>query len=232
MKAVILAAGKGTRLCEMTAKVPKCLVPVNGRPILEYQLRPLEAAGIRDILVVTGYCSDQVEAYSRGRFRTIRNEDYAATNSICSLWLARDEVDECDFILFNGDVLADPQLIRNLINCSAPCAALIDNRKVLVDGEMNVIIHDEKISEFSKNVRAVDADGESVQITKFGKREASLLFARIEQVIGAGETQRFPAFAYDVIFEQSEMRPVYVNNHWYFEIDTPEDYEKCIQAIG
>ncbi len=231
MKAVILAAGKGTRLREMTAKAPKCLVSVKGRPILDYQLAPLKAAGIQDILVVTGYCSDQVEAYAQGQYRTIKNEDFETTNSIYSLWLAKDEVGESDFILFNGDVLADEQLVLDLINCSAPCAALIDDQKDFVDGEMNVVVRDEKISEFSKKVKAADADGESVQITKFGKREASLLFGRIEQVISAGETHHFPAFAYDAIFQKSEMKPVYVKSHWYYEIDTREDYENCVQSI-
>ena len=200
MKAVILAAGKGTRLHDLTEKTPKCLVPVKNRPILDYQLAALEAAGIQDILVVTGYCSDQVEAYAQGRYLTIKNEDFETTNSIYSLWLTKNEVSASDFILLNGDVVIDQDLLLDLINCSAPCAALIDDQKDLIDGEMNVAIRDENISQFSKNLKAADADGESVQITKFGKREASLLFDRIDQLIRAGETQKFPAFAYDAIF--------------------------------
>lgn len=231
MKAVILAAGKGTRLGKMTATTPKCLVTVGERTILDYQLDALEAAGLTDIIVVSGYLADQVAGFSRGRYRTITNTDYEKTNSIYSLWLAREEVGASDFVLLNGDVVADPRMVTELVNSPHACATLIDNQKTCVDGEMNVIVQNGCIRAFSKEINASEADGESVQISKFGQREASLLFGRMGQLISAGETQHFPAYAYDIIFSQSRMSPVYVGNHWHHEIDTREDYEKCTAAM-
>lgn len=232
MKAIILAAGKGTRMGALTATTPKCLLPVNGRPILDYQLSALAAAGIEDILVVSGFCASQVAAYSRGRFQALVNNEYESTNSIYSLWLAKDWLAGSGFVLLNGDVVPDERIVANLVNCHAPCAALVDDSKALVDGEMNVVIRDDRIVRFDKSVKAADADAESVQITRFGERESAVLFARIEALIDAGETNRFPAFAYDAVFQRAQMRPVSVGNYWYYEIDTPEDYARCIQSIA
>ena len=60
MKAIILAAGMGTRLRPITSSLPKCLVPVNSKPILEHQLEALLTAGVRDVILVVGYLSELV----------------------------------------------------------------------------------------------------------------------------------------------------------------------------
>lgn len=232
MKAVILAAGLGSRLGSLTRSTPKCLLPINDQTILDYQISPLRDCGINDIYVVTGYRADKITTHLGDRCQTIFNARYQDTNSIYSLWLAREFIDGEDFILLNGDVVADEALIFDLVACPAPCAALIDNKKRLCDGEMNILLEDQKIIAFSKTVKACDAHGESVQITKFGKRESRLLFGRIDQLVANGETNNFPAFAYDIIFQQSQMSPVFTQERRHFEIDTPDDYHECLQALA
>ena len=227
MKAVILAAGKGTRLGSMTAGKPKCLVEIRGRPILDYQLDALHAAGVDDITVVAGYLAEQVAAHAQGRYRVLHNDRYDTSNSIYSLWVARAEAAGKDFVLLNGDVVAEPELLRELVHCPAPCAALVDEQKARLDGEMNVEIDDNRITAFSKQVSAAEASAESAQITRFGARESTLLFNRIEALVERGEIQHFPAQAYDAVFAGSEMIPVYTRGRWHFEIDTPEDHERC-----
>lgn len=231
MKAVILSAGKGTRLGHMTTHRPKCLVEVGGRAILDHQVDALIAAGVDEIVVVAGYLADQVTAAARGRFRVITSDNYDTTNSIYSLWQARGEAAGQPFILLNGDVVADQELVEELVHCSSPCAALVDDDKVLRDGEMNVVIRNGTISAFSKTVRAAQASAESAQITKFGGRESSLLFERIEALVSAGETQHFPAQAYDAIFAHATMVPVSTGGRWHFEIDTPQDHENCVRFL-
>ena len=157
MKAVILAAGKGTRLGSMTTETPKCLVEIGGRPILDYQLAGLEAAGVDDIVVVAGYLADQVIAHAAGRYRVLINDQYDSSNSIYSLWVAREEAAGKDFVLLNGDVVADPELLVELVRCPSRCAALVDEQKACRDGEMNVVIEGEKITAFSKQVPAAAA---------------------------------------------------------------------------
>lgn len=232
MKAVILAAGKGTRLGRLTANTPKCLVPVNGRPLLDHQLDALAAAGVADILVVAGYCADQVHAHAGTRFETLVNERYEHSNSIYSLWLAREWVGAGDFVLLNGDVLADPALIIELVDFPAPCATLVDERATCADGEMNVVIRDGRVCAFSKEIRGADASGESGQVTKFGGRESALLFERIEEMVDAGDTDQFPARAYAAIFAGAAMLPVYTAGRWRCEVDTPQDRDHAEQVLA
>src|ERR1044071_3517735 len=87
---VILAAGEGTRLRPHTLDRPKCLVPLAGRPLLAWQTDALRAAGVDDIVVVTGYRADQIRALG---YRTVFNPRYEKTNMVASLMCARDTLD-------------------------------------------------------------------------------------------------------------------------------------------
>lgn len=113
MKAIILAAGLGSRLLPLTADRPKCLVPVGGRTILEHQLEALNGAGVHDVTVVGGYCFERLAAFvdalpARGRPKLIFNPFYAVSSSIGSVWAARQLLGG-RFVLLNGDTVHEPQ---------------------------------------------------------------------------------------------------------------------------
>ena len=108
MKAVILAAGMGTRLRPLTMSFPKCLVPVNSKPILEHQLEALLTAGVRDVILVVGYLSELVSGnygirYGDMNIHYVQNHMYDRTNNIYSLWLARQHLDN-QVLLLEGDL--------------------------------------------------------------------------------------------------------------------------------
>ena len=99
MKVIILSAGQGTRLLPLTADRPKCLIPVQGKTVLEWQIDELHRRGIDDITVVVGYNAPMVEElladrYGPGRVHTRCNADYASTDNLVSCWLVRDLMDE------------------------------------------------------------------------------------------------------------------------------------------
>ena len=87
VKAIILAAGQGTRLRPLTDDIPKCMVEVNGKPILNRQLDTLQSAGIENIIVVTGYEENKI---NDPRITKVFNEEYASTNMLYSLLCAED----------------------------------------------------------------------------------------------------------------------------------------------
>ena len=91
MKAIILAAGRGSRLKGLTDDRPKCLVELGGVRLLDWQLAALKAAGIEDVVVVTGYRADLLQAEG---VRTIHNPDWARTNMVRSLLCAALRSDE------------------------------------------------------------------------------------------------------------------------------------------
>jgi choline kinase len=227
MKAVILAAGKGTRLEHLTDCRPKCLIPVCGKPIIDHQICALRKTGITDIILVVGHFSDMIESHLQDQCTVVVNEEYERTNSIYSLWLARGEVMSQDFVLLNGDLTIDDSLLCDFVESRHGTATLVDRTKQLRDGEMNVIIHDERVVRISKEIPADEADAESAQVTKFSALDSLLLFDRIQQLISSGQIDLFPASAYDAVIEESRMYAVGTNGQFWFEIDTLDDLERC-----
>lgn len=117
-QAVLLAAGTGTRLMPLTEKVPKTMVEVGGRAIVDHLLDALAPLGIEELVVVTGYRPEALAQHlgqRRGdmRVRTVHNERYATTNNILSLYAARDAIDGA-FLLLESDVLAAPEVLAPL----------------------------------------------------------------------------------------------------------------------
>ena len=226
MKALILCAGRGTRLRPFTETQPKSLVPVGGKPILEYELDAIRDR-VDEIVIVTGYLDEQLRAHLGTRCTFVHNAEYATTNSVYSMLLAREQIEGSPFVLFNGDLVVDPGVVHALLDDAAPTASLVDSTLELIDGEMNVVTREGRIVEFSKKVSAADGDAQSLQITKFGAEDGRRLFARAHELVSAGETAGFPALAYDRILRESAMRPVYRREGMWFEIDTVEDKEEA-----
>ena len=138
MKAVILAAGQGTRLKPLTNRTPKCLVRLHGKPIMQRQLESLDRAGIRQCVVVVGYRGDQVERQFGPRFRNldltyVYNERYHETNNIYSLWLARNHLDD-DILLLEADLIFEDGLLTDLMQNAHPDVAVVDWFRPTMDG--------------------------------------------------------------------------------------------------
>ncbi len=116
MKAIIIAAGHGSRLLPLTLETPKCLVPVGGRAILDHQLRAIRAAGIGAVTVVGGYRIAQIGEHLAGRREDdlatdlVFNPFWAAGSSIGSVWAARALLTG-PFVLMNGDTIFDPAVL-------------------------------------------------------------------------------------------------------------------------
>lgn len=231
MIAIILCAGIGSRLMSHTANKPKCLVEIAGKPLLSYQLDSLEKAGISKIVLITGYLSRQVEKFIGSRCEIIHNKDYKTTNSIYSLWLAKKFAGKDDVLLINGDIIFDTMLVNQIIRSNKKTSSLVDRNQILTDGEMNVVIKNGKITEFSKKIPAKKAHALSLQITKFGTKDSIMLFEKINDLIENKELDKFPAFAYETIIKNSALYPIYKNGGVWFEIDTPDDLEKAEREL-
>ena len=130
MKAIILAAGLGSRLRPMTDSKPKCLVKINGKPLLQYQLDAYKQAGIVDILIIVGYQGSKVEEYCKHikglNIKVIYNNDYEFTNNMYSLYLARDLLCHTSFILNNADLAITPGVVNQLVNSSFDDLIFVD----------------------------------------------------------------------------------------------------------
>lgn len=123
MKAIILAAGRGSRMGDETKDKPKCLTKINGAALIEHQIDALTQAGMEDIAIVTGYKSELLEAYGTKHFH---NPDWSKSNMVASLLSASSWLNQYDCIISYSDIFYDPQIIRELISCAASFAIAYD----------------------------------------------------------------------------------------------------------
>ena len=126
MHAIILSAGRGSRLLPLTENLPKCLLPIGLTTVLGMQLDTLYQAGIEKASVVTGFNDDMVKAEiesrpSGPRVRRIYNPFYQVADNLASCWMARKAM-KSDFLIINGDTLFSPELLETVL--SAPEAPI------------------------------------------------------------------------------------------------------------
>ena len=124
MKAIILAAGQGTRLRPLTDNKPKCLVELAGKPLLDHQLETLRGGGVDDIHIVGGYRAEQLE---RPGVTLHLNPRYAETNMVTTLFAAEAVmVADTDLIISYGDIVYEPRVLAALQVVDAPVALAVD----------------------------------------------------------------------------------------------------------
>jgi len=196
MKAVILAAGQGTRIRSIHGERPKCLIAVGDRTILDRQLEALFMAGVREVAIVVGYEKDQIIDHLRARLRDvgpkvhfIENPAFALTNNIYSLWLAREWLSDQSFICLNADVIFDPQILLSAMQSAAPISMIVDHE--WRDETMKVVICDGRVVRMSKKITRDQFNGTYIGITKFHARLRDRLFRKMEDIIDAGRLNEF-----------------------------------------
>jgi choline kinase len=234
MRGVILTAGRGDRLRPITGNRPKCLATVGGCTILERQLHALRACGVSRIAVITGYRSEDVRRMSGSSVEFVHNARYAATNSLYSLWLARDLLRD-GFVVLNCDVVFHRQLLTDLLTSRYEDALLVAFRgrdQRYSEEEMKLRIRNGQVTDISKSLRDGDADGESVGIAKFGATGAGLLVEEMDRLVAAGAITDWAPSAFASFCRR---RPLHVVDHRGFpwiEIDSPNDYWRACSQIA
>lgn len=224
MKAVILAAGIGSRLRPLTDSMPKCMVEVNGVKIIENQLKSLIENKIEDILVVTGYKSDILEEYISTTFPNIkimRNKDFLTTNNMYSLYLTKEFVKNKKFILMNADVFFDKIIIKKLLDDTRENLIVCDDNFYLEES-MKIVKEGEEIKKISKQIDESDAYGTTIDVYKFSSDASNKLFEVVEEFIENKNLNSWTEVAIDKIFKNSKFQSLDIKNKW-VEIDNLED---------
>lgn len=124
VKAILLAAGRGSRLSPLTDDRPKGMVELNGKPLLHHQLEVMHGAGITDITVVTGYRADRI-AHPAIPIRTIENPRWETTNMVASLYCAAAELSTAAIVAYT-DIVYQPSVIQALLACPADICVVVD----------------------------------------------------------------------------------------------------------
>jgi choline kinase len=196
MKALILAAGRGTRIRSVHGERPKCLISCEGGTVLDHQLNGLLGAGIREIGIVVGYESEQIlnhvcARYSSnmGRLRFLFNPKFEVTNNIYSVWVARAWLKGDAFLCLNADVLCDSEILKPAVATKAPISMIVDPE--WRDETMKVIIQDGRVVRMSKGISKNEFSGTYIGITTFSLGVQHRFFKSMERLITAGRVNEF-----------------------------------------
>lgn len=225
MVSIILAAGVGRRLATGT---PKCLIDIGGTTIIRRQIAAFRAAGVRRFVVVVGYQQDLVRAQladDPGPFTFISNDRYAETNTIHSLYLARDHFDD-GFFFANGDVVFDGRLTRALLPADASTRLAVKPGRCGQE-EVKVIVEGGRITRIGKQLDVDRSLGEFVGVARFGSDLAAPFARMLAQCVEhEGIVADLFEHALDRLCEQgSVIVPADVGDLPCGEIDFPEDLE-------
>jgi len=197
MKAVILAAGQGTRIRAVHGECPKCLIQVDDKTILDHQIDGLLQAGIEKIAIVVGYEKEQIIRHVHGRIgrswtlriEFIENPAFAITNNIHSLWLARDWINTDGFVCLNADVILDAQILASAMRTNALVSMIVDPE--WRDETMKVIISDGRVLRMSKKISKEEFSGTYIGITLFDQAINARFFAKMQELVAAGRVNEF-----------------------------------------
>jgi len=230
-RAIILAAGNGTRMGHLTADRPKAMLEVDGRSLIDRQLDALASAGINDVTVVVGYRQDRLRAHLGDRVHFISNDRYKDTNSLYSLSLAREPMQQ-GAVIMNSDVLVSPELLGRLIESPIEDAALVDTSSTLGEEEMKVRLWHGFAIDFSKALPPWEAHAENVGVLKFGAEGGRRLIAQADRLIESGYVNAWAPQALRAVAREWPIRAITTDGLPWTEIDFPEDLDRAWQLAA
>jgi len=237
MIGVILAAGMAKRLRPLTDERPKCLLKVGQRTLLQRTVDAVVAAGVDELVIVTGYRKNMIVDFLKTNYPTliihfIDNPDFAHNNNIFSLWLTRPYTEGKDFLLLDSDILFDPTIIPAIIRQEGSVLAL--NRHELGEEEIKVIVDSEGyVKEISKVCSIQEAIGESVGIEKMTADYSKALFRELQHmIVDEGLVNVFYEKAFErLILQGHTFKIIDTTNYFSIELDTVEDFENAKKLI-
>ena len=245
MRAIILAAGSGLRLGQHTKDIPKALLDLNGKSILERQISLLREYGVNEIFVVIGY---QREKHILKDIEYIFNPRYYETEQLASMMVARTKIFDDVLVIF-GDIVFDSQILQQILASNDDIAIAIDldweksynerpdNPKSLAD---KVLINQKKILQISAKETSLDiknqAVGEFLGIIKLSGNGSKTIIKKYEELekshVGkfhdadSLEKAKLVDILQELIDSKIEISPISIAGKW-CEIDTPNDLERA-----
>jgi len=231
MKAIILSAGQGSRLGHLVDQRPKCLIEFNGRTLLDRQLDTLEANGVHEAVVVTGFHDDRIEEDLAKRsggpnVRTIFNPFYKVADNTGSLYMAREELSgEC--LVWNGDTLVSNALMRRVVeNRQAGICVTIDRKPSYDDDDMKVVEEGGRLKAIGKRLDPGTVNAESIGLLAFRAGGAERFREAIEAALRTPEgTTIWYLRVIHHLAQSSEVWTFDINGEEWGEVDFPPDVE-------
>lgn len=239
MQAIMLAAGKGSRLGKYTKNNTKCMLEVNGVTLLERTINSLLKANIHKLILVLGYQKENVKKFIKDKeldkkidIYYIENDDYDITNNIYSLYMAKEEFSKDDTILLESDLIYEESIIKDLVKSEYENAAVIAKYEKWMDGTVTTIDDNNNILEFIEkqnfNYDNIDHYYKTVNIYKFSRDYITNFYVPfLESYVKAYGKNSYYELVLKVIssINNSLLKGFVLKNEKWYEIDDCQDLD-------
>ena len=236
MKVIIIAAGMGNRLLHHTQDTPKCMLKVQGKPLIEYQLEIYEKLGINNISIIKGF---QKEKINYEGTKTYYNDNYTNNNILASLFYAEKELDD-DVIVSYSDIVFKKKIIDQLLSSPGDISIVVDidwNNLTPVEEAEKVVMAGGKIKQIGKHLTLSETNGGFIGVAKFTRKGAKILRETYNDVLEKYKDKPFhkapsleKAYLTDIFQELinrgHKINAAPIRGGW-VEIDTPEDLKRA-----
>ncbi len=238
-EAIILAAGKGSRLMPLTYNKPKCLVEVNSKPILEWQLYLFQRNKI-PVNIITGYL-DQEIIKKKYKLNYFFNNEFNTSNMVYSFFKARPLIEKCinkkDIIISYGDIIYSPQILNQLINTEEKLSCIVDIEfkkywklrmeniendleSLSIDKENNILSIGQKINDLN------NVDAQYIGLIKISSKLISSFLKIWDEIVNSNNLDHKNLYMTDFlqycINKGFKLKALKISDPW-AEIDTPSD---------
>ena len=221
MKAILLAAGRGTRIARHVEKVPKSTLPINGEPLIRRSVKLLQAQGI-ECTICTGYEEQQIQKALSGieNITYYYNPFFDVTNSIASLWFAREELDD-ELLVMNADVFFSKEILELVINDDRDPVMAIDYSRIKEGDYFFYTSMDGSIEKYGKELPIEQRTCEYVGMAKIGKKFLPKYNAWWENILYSFTDKN-----------EENIYTVDVEGRFWAEIDFLDDYERIMAYMS
>ncbi|MGJ8563650.1 MAG: sugar phosphate nucleotidyltransferase [Alphaproteobacteria bacterium] len=239
MRAIILSAGRGSRLLPLTTDRPKCLLPIGMTTVLGMQLDTLFKYGIEKVTVVTGFNEHMVEEEISSRqngahIETLFNPFFKVADNLASCWMARAAMDE-DFILINGDTLFSPAILKAVLEAPKASISVTIDQKGHYDGDdMKVSLDGSRLTAIGKTLMPQQTHGESIGMLRFMGEGRDIFRNKLASIMRteSGTKSWYLSVIHGLAQAGVEVSTTNIKGSTWAELDTPEDYEICLSLFG
>ena len=234
MKAIILCAGQGRRLLPYTESSPKCLLSLNDKHFIEWQIDALQEVGIKQIVAVVGYAAPRIESILNKRYGDnvsfVYNPFYEIADNLASCWMARDHFKD-DFIILNGDTLFEPSVITKLLSSNDfPITLATDQKESYDDDDMKVITSGSRLISVGKKLPLSEVNGESIGVMHFNPQGANLFKDTIEKLMYSPDSlQKWYLSIIDQLAMHDHVGTCSIHGLEWTEVDFVQDLERAQQ---
>lgn len=230
MKAFLLAAGRGTRISRMIEEIPKCTLPVGDEPLIRYTANMLLESGF-ELIVCVGFKQQKIiEALDGLPVTYYSNPFYEVTNSIASLWFAREEI-KSDMIIINADVYITKNILNSLMADKRDAVMMIDSTRVKTGDYFFSTTDNGCIVKYGKDLPIQIRSCEYVGLAKVSHNFIGGFRERLNSLI---DNSQYTMWWENVLYSFAETKEIHtldVGGEFWAEIDFFDDYERILNHI-